>query len=252
MKKKTIIIISIIILTISTILLLHQKESYSTKNNTEKTYLVKEILNQNTIINDSNEVGLYSDSNNNYYFKGNVINNYLKINDNYWQIISIDNQNNIKIIKVEPINKIKYQINTDYLNYNYLNSNIYQELINYYNNDLQNIKSIIKQNYCIEYKETCLKYQEDYISLINEKELMDTFIKENNLSFIKSTDFWIMSNTYLDQEINQAYFGYLNNNGLLDETIVDDEKYLIPVVTLDKNTTITGEGTIKKPYLITE
>ena len=257
MKKKTIItlsIINILIIGIGTTLLLHQNDSYSYNNskNENKTLLVKDLLNQNTILTANEEVGLHSASNNYYYFKGNVINNYLKINDEYWQIISIDNKSNIKIIKTEPINNTKYKINNNYLNYNYLDSDVHVELINYFNNNLKDIKSIIKTDYCVEYQEKCLRSEQEYIGLVNQEELSNIIIEENNLSFIKSTDFWIMSNNYLDTEINQAYFGFINNNGLLDETIIDDEKYIVPVITLDKNTTITGTGTIDNPYIITD
>lgn len=76
--------------------------SYETKE------LYKTIINDNPITTNGN--GLYLDANNNYYFRGDVVNNYIDFGYidadddtvvNLWRIIKIENDNTIKIISTE-------------------------------------------------------------------------------------------------------------------------------------------------------
>lgn len=119
---------------------LNMKESYSEKEVIdEKVLLYDQLLKNNTIIEKEitkdksinysiDDVGLYKE-NNYYFFRGNVENNYIKINDEMWRIVAILENKNIRIIKEDGINSNQlYKYNDDYSNYSYSYSVIYNEL----------------------------------------------------------------------------------------------------------------------------
>ena len=65
------------------------------------TYTVEQL--KSTVVTTGD--GLYNDSDEQgrYVYKGKNPNNYLKINNEIWRIMSIDENNNLKIVKSEPI-----------------------------------------------------------------------------------------------------------------------------------------------------
>ena len=81
--------------------------------------------------------GLYQDiyENNRYIYKGANPNNYLKLGNNLWRIVAIEQDNTLKIIKNEPLEKQvwnsdnKNDWTTSSLN-NYLNTTYYSSLNN--------------------------------------------------------------------------------------------------------------------------
>ena len=65
--------------------------------------LEEEITKDKSINYSIDDVGLYKE-NNYYFFRGNVENNYIKINDEMWRIVAILENKNIRIIKEDGIN----------------------------------------------------------------------------------------------------------------------------------------------------
>ena len=244
MKKH--IILVIIIISIITLILINQ--SYSTKEDNTK-YLYQEIIDNNTILNESNnEPGLYL-IDNNYLFKGNVINNYIDINNELWQILSIDSNKNIKLIKEKPLDK-EYSINNNYKDYSY-NTSIIKKILDEYINQINN-KNIINYNYCTEHQNKCLKYNKEKITIPTEEDIKNTFIDKNNLSltFINNNSFWIINNTYYDKEIDSSFFGYYNDLNQIDYDFVDSKHYILPIITLKDARVLKGIGTKNEPYIL--
>ena len=84
---KKIIISLILILVVGLLVSFNSSHSVLTTNK-----LYEEIIKNNTILdNNSKENGLYK-IDNKYYFKGNVINNYVSIGNSLWRILSIDSE----------------------------------------------------------------------------------------------------------------------------------------------------------------
>ena len=243
--KKHIILVIIIISIISLILI---NQSYSTKEDNTK-YLYQEIIDNNTILNESNnEPGLYL-INNNYLFKGNIINNYIDINNELWQILSIDSNKNIKLIKEKPLDK-EYPINNNYKDYSYNNS-IIKKVLDDYINKISN-KNIINYTYCAEHYNKCLKYNKEQITIPTEEDIKNSIItKDNlNLTFINSNSFWIIHNTYYDKEIDSSFFGYYNDLNQIDYDFVDSSHNILPIITIKNIEVIRGNGTKTDPYII--
>ena len=250
MKRKALVYLSIILLLLIPTIITNISKSFSVKETNKESISISDaIIKNNTILENNHEPGLYKNKDS-YYFIGNTINNYIKINNDLWRIMKINENKTVKLIKDTPINDQKYIVNEEYTTENYQNSIIYQELQKYYENELKSIKEIIKTEYCIKYNNNCLESNNSYISLVTEEEIKDITIEENNLSFINTKDFWIMSNNYLDEEINQAFFGIYNEYEQIDKTFVDDSKFIVPVITLDSNTITEGNGTKENPYII--
>ena len=254
MKKKVIYISSCIIVIILILLINFTKNTYSNKTITT-IQLIDEILKNNTILENYDitnpNTGLYKE-NDTYYFKGNVINNYVQIDNDIWRIISLNNDN-ITLIKEEGINNNEtYIINEDPSNNNYLDSTIKKELDEWLNNiSYKNI--LLKKEYCISYNETCTNKEELLTTLISEDILEKIGYQKdsyNDLYLNKEYEWWLISNNIYDEEIDSAYFGYVDTDGQIDYTFTDDEKTIRPIITIDSKTSIEGNGLINTPYIV--
>lgn len=248
--------IAAIVVVFSFLTLLITIPSYSNKEENNYPKLSEEILRTNSVLDaSSNETGLYKNDNV-YYFKGIVLNNYININNELWRIISIAEDKNITLIKEEGINDNKlYKYNEDYANQNYKDSNIEKEIINYYNNKLSNITNIVEKEYCINYQDKCLETSLSKISILNPDDLKYHNIISNQFNeesfLVNNNDYWVLNNSY-DEYMNCALTSYVCKLGSLDMGFVDEEKTIRPVITLSSDTTVTGEGTLDKPYILTE
>lgn len=245
-----------IVVIFSFVTLLITLPSYSNQEENNYPKLYDEIIRTNSILEESStETGLYK-KDNTYYFKGIVLNNYININNELWRIISIDENKNITLIKDEGITNNKlYKYNEEYTNQNYKDSNIEKELNTYYNNKLSNIPNIIEKEYCINYQDKCLETKTSKISILNPDDLKEHNIISNQFNdesyLVNNNDYWILNNSY-DEYMNCALSSYVCKLGSLDNGFVDEEKTIRPIITLSNNTKVIGEGTLDKPYILTE
>ena len=242
----------------------------------------------NNLINEDNNLtdGLFktidtNDSQPSYYFKGDVENNYVQVNDQLYRIIRINEDGSIRIIKNENVG-INYQFNSDSKqenSYDYLNSNIKSELDNYYNNNLSNIDSMISsQNYCKtlnvvkndrfkiaennksynEYIPTlkCSEENKLKIGLITYDEVVLaglSYGSYNNTNYLvkgNNKNTWLISKAGINSYTKDNYVWRISQNGGISEQIVNNNYISIrPVINLKASLNIKGDGTINNPYI---
>ena len=219
----------------------------------ERNSIIEEDINKEDSFDNTNEYsGLYLEGSK-YFFRGNVINNYLKIDGEIWRIVSFSEDGLIKIVKEESLESNKlYKYNEDYGNYNYLESNIKEVLDTWYKDNLSKYQFIVEDEYCIEYEDGCINEEKLMVSLLSQEEVIYAggFTNTNSDSCYlnNGTEWWIISKEY-DEFIGGAFSGYVNSLGSIEMGFVDEEKAIRPVITL-KDVKVTGEGTEDNPYII--
>lgn len=256
-KKGHIIIVIVLLLCVSVIGVM---ESYSNKNIDESEVFYASILKNNTVLSPDNvedSSGLYYDnSDNSYYFKGNVENNYIVINSELWRIVSVNSDKSIKVIKESGINSNKlYKYNEEYNNYEYVDSNIMKELELWYKENLSNVDSYISDSeFCVFYQyEKCEETKKYKIGLLTFEDIITAggAINTNNDAYYlyNGNDWWILDNDY-DEVIGSAYSGYVNLLGSIDKGFIDEEKTIRPVINIKEGASALGDGTLENPYYI--
>lgn len=224
--------------------------------------------------------GIYVQGDNNV-FRGENLNNYVKLSDKLWKIISIDSEGNLKLILDKELDNPvewddRYNGEREYTSgiNNYEISRIKDHLNDLYNsNDLldENAKKfVVAKNFCISGKLksdstnniTCDKYAENLnIGLLNVYEYTYASIDPNcktisdrecqNYNYLKpnsdSYGWWTMTpnkeNTY------EVYS--IENYGTLDIKNCSSNSRLKPVIYVTKDVMYdSGKGTEKDPYII--
>ena len=256
MKKKVnkeAIVIGLVIIFI--VLFQVSNTSYSISNNSNSIKLVNKILDNNTIYNkdDNIEDGLLLDDE--YYFKGNVNNNYVSLNNELWRIVSLKD-NYIKIIKEEGINNNKlYKYSDDYNDGDYLSSNVFNELNLWYEDKLLKYDDkIINYDYCVVFKnDECTESRMFKIGILNYNDVVKVGgiknINNDTYYLFNNNEWWILNSSY-DVLIGSYFSSYVNNLGSIEDGFVDEEKTIRPVIVLSNITYKTGDGTIDNPYVI--
>lgn len=170
---------------------------------------------------------------------------YVKLNNDLWQVYQDDN-NELKLSLAnyleENNNKIEYLYSNNtyfhndtknytlayYLNNNYLNKLSYKDIIinsNYYNN-LYN-------------EET--KY--DYKEIM--KKTIDTKIANLSIGNVFLND---LDKYYTSTAKKKTTMYIVNKNFTVDESEVEEEKYIIPCITIKKDILKEGSGTQEDPF----
>ena len=242
-------------------------------------------------INTNGEIdGLFEEKNNDtgnsvYYFKGNVNNNYVLLNNDLYRIIRINEDGSIRIIKDTNVD-VNYQYNFDSKidnAYDYINSNLKQELDNYYNNNLKNVDNLlIEGNFCTElhavkndiYKisDTNVNYNEYTptskcnqmnnlkIGLISYDEAVMAGLSYtsfyNNSNYLvnginKNT--WTLSPAGVNSYSNDKFVWKISDNGsVIEANVSSNSNSIRPVINIKSTLNITGNGTIDNPYIFSE
>ncbi len=216
------------------------------------------LLNGNSVIEDLKMDGLlYDKEKEEYYFRGNVENNYVLVNDDIWRVVSFDDKG-IKIIKEEGIESNKLiKFDEDFSNYDYNKATINEVLSEWYEENLLNIdKKMEKVNsFCIKYEEECTETQISEIGLLDYYEVIraggDKFSNNDGYYLYNGFDWWIIE-SYYDEVIGASFTGYVNKLGSIDSGFVDEEMTVRPVVILKADVNVSGEGTFNTPYIITK
>lgn len=171
-----------------------------------------------------------------YYFSGDVTNNYIKFANMSWRIVSVSENDEIKLVLQNGIysnGSYKYSLNED-LSYN--DSNIKHILDNWYDEKISDYNDIIiNSDYCED--EEC-----NNISKLNIGTLTLNDIKLGKEYLYNGKNFWTMTHNDKGEIIS------INNNNII-YTTKESLNTLRPVITI-KNIKVSGNGTINNPYII--
>lgn len=249
-KKKFTIVLFMMIIALSTgvVYLRHVSYSYNDKENNNTIYLIDTIKKDNNVINKLPDITLSSDNGNDlaglykdedeYYFRGNVDNNYVSLEDMLWRVVSFTDDE-IKIVLENGImnNQEFAYDDTKYIT-SYEESNIINEVNNWYKNYL-----------------TSLNFEIENIGILD----YDTVIKAgasnltNNESFFlyNENDTWLSTIKEDDIEIESSIIWFLSDNGMLDIAFPEESKTIRPTITIRNPILLNGDGTKESPYYLT-
>lgn len=228
-KENIFIIISIIFISFMVIFygsrLIH---FYKISHQEEKLgeSLISDVINHKTY--DKNVVK----ENNNLYYKGNAMNNYLYYSNRYYRIIGIEND---KVIIVDDDISTILPFNGEFassdifkwLNKDDDNTGVYYDSLS--NKDILDITKT-----CLD--DSCNNYHESLIGLISRYQ----YNKANSVNnYLNGGFYWFSDGSYIDNSYN-----ILENN---------DELYGVKAVLTLKDDTLYfgGTGTYYDPYLVT-
>ena len=205
-----------------------------------------------------------------YVFQGSDPDNYIKIDDKVWRILSIDKDNlNIKIVKTTPLEwawnektsvsdlsfmnstiikniKNDSSIVTDKLRNNFISNSLwYTGNVNLESGNITIVKSLERQASIN--TDIGLLSISDYAYASSNRECFNNFQSEkcssNNYLNFKS-DYWLInsdSNTLWKVKSTGELESHTNNQLLLN---------VYPVAYLDYSVQLTGKGTFTEPYVV--
>lgn len=241
------------------------------------TEFYKKII-KNTV--DSGD-GLYEDSHG-YVYRGDNPNNYVKIDDNMWRIVSIDEDNNVELTLDTPVEMITWddRYNSDSRSksgYNtFENSRIKQRLKDIYNGDLllpesmpilsEELKTnMVNVNNCTaKYKpgdsdfSTCSSFNEYPVSIISVVEYIRASIDTKcvspgnaecqNYNYLSKREaFWTLTGN--GDNTSEVYM--IKLQGSITSELANGFEDIYPVIKLASGTMYSqGNGTANKPYII--
>ena len=253
-------------------------------------------INPELDIDSTSESNLYKTEDNygvTYYYKGNVSNNYVLLADKLWRIVRINGNDTVRLILDDTIGLSKFNsLNNDnaYVGFMYgdINSSSYELthknvnnsvikniLDNFYNTELINHSSIIKDSYCgnkgiietyLGYgkNETLYKYTSndkslicsdlDYskyelnIGLLSAEELYYATSNKTETYLNNGTYWWTMTPYSFDNN-SAKVVGFNNETGIVASD-VENELNVRPVINIKNSVTVTGLGTKEDPYVM--
>jgi len=213
---------------------------------TTKTIFAIEIKTQN------NNKQTFKKIKKDYYFHGEVSNNYVSYSNLLWRIIKVNEDNSILLVTDSIIGTLAYgNQETNYqdssilqwLNSNESNSNsgIFDKILNEKEKYLTSTSTCIDTIDNIENITCENKYNENYIGLLS---LNDYAYTGGSKSFINNDRYNYLSNKNSDNEI-----WYINNEGKLNTTDGTDIIGIKATITLSPNIELKkGNGTYENPY----
>lgn len=198
-----------------------------------------------------------------YYYRGNVTNNYLELNDTCFRIVRIQGDGTIKLVLASEgvcslSNEESGVITNTTITFNdetnnYLKSNIYEILSDWYNE--KGFNSVItywcSNNMTISSPSLeCSNLFSAKVGLLSADE-----IAYAGGSLVEGTQ----TKNYLDQNVSSAYWTlslddknvYSYSNSLITSSLTTDIFYLRPAIVLDRNILLlSGTGTKEDPYRV--
>ena len=214
-----------------------------------------------------------------YYFRGNVQNNNVVIDDLNYKIVKINGDGSVKLVLDGVTDTIKKYYD-DVSNYSYKNSNINTYLINdWFTKNIKDSKFYIaNQKYCNDNTKngddllalTRIKVDnipsfvclgDRYLSkvgLLTVDEVIyagATMDKENDSFYLYnqdiSTGYFLMTGASLDDD-DYHPFTVSATGKVLDTDSGSHLRSVRPVITIIKTATVTGSGTVDDPYMLTQ
>ena len=225
-----------------------------------------------------------------YYFRGNVTNNYVSFANMEWRILRINGDSSVRLILNGVLdNQVAYNDNTDKVD-NYANklvfndSKIKKELDNWYNVNLAEYsKYIVDSSFCEDIntskEENNIMYLNPYsriftdsiptltcmgnklslkIGLISADEATFAGLYQKNVNtstFLYnssiSSSYWTMSGSQILEKNNVVDAISIGKDGSLNyEKKISTAMAVRPVISLDSNVGVLGDGTSGNPYTI--
>lgn len=216
-----------------------------------------------------------------YYFRGNVLNNYVNFANLKWRIARINGDNTVKLILDENTDELtEYYTSTDNNYFAYVNTNIKSYLSNWYQSNLTSYEKFIasgkacdnsqytgtdsyifqaSQRLLIDHNPTfnCLGSSiSTKISVItaDEVEYAGGLVGVSNTNYyLYNQDIYNPSWTITPSKGSSAEFYpfTLSVNGALEENNIGSVKRGVrPVINIVKDVPVTGKGTKDEPYEI--
>jgi len=213
-----------------------------------------------------------------YYFRGNVINNYVRFAGMDWRIVKINEDKTVKLIldrTTENMVKMNENESTDFSS-----SSMSLYLDEWYNTKLKDYDdSITSTNYCLD--DTVLKDEEGKIEYLSFNRLFTDYLPTNtcagtsistkiglltadeamfagansleNKTFYLHLDslqaaWWTMTPTKRENE-KTSYFVVSQNGVLQTDALESSSLFARPVITLVKKVKAEGSGTKDDPYV---
>ncbi|MGE5456391.1 MAG: hypothetical protein ACM3O4_04745 [Ignavibacteriales bacterium] len=197
--------------------------------------------------------GLY-EKNGVFYYKGKDVNNYVSYSGRLWQIISVNDDNTVKMITVDNQTSIVWGMDNDYKNSyvrEWLNpsneeySGIFYDTL--YNPDVY----IADSTWCIDVVDKnpniCEKTVKDKVGLLSISEYNRAL---GSASYLNIDTYWWTINGALDDSVWYVYpEGKVNNESNLNHSYYS---YGVrPVINLKKDVKVYGgDGSKTNPYVI--
>lgn len=221
----------------------------------QSTKIKEEAMTLNGVVLSSNEVlkdgdGLHQDTAG-YYFKGNVLNNYVMFANRLFRVMQVNNNGTVQLISNDIVSEFMWGEDSSYKN-----SNLYQWLNVvegessgvYYDTIPNPEKFLVKTEYSEDrlldskVEDSKVKYK-DYVTTLSIKDFSKANGKNSYLNIGKC--FWILG---LDEDDSNLY---VDSEGVIDSATGYDGYGVRAVITLKKNLKITGgDGTNGNPYVI--
>jgi len=212
-----------------------------------------------------------------YYFRGNVANNYVVFAGLSWRIVKINGDGTIKLVLDELINNnIQYYKNEEF-DLNFINSNIYEELTSWYNENLNPYDHFIANyKYCMDGTSDNYGYSALTRIYTNHDPIFQCLGETSTLKIGLLTADEVALAGAIKNVNNQKYYLYnenitggwwtlspaKNNNGHYSFIEISKTGSMNegttgtlfrgnrPVINLVKKTTVTGTGTPEDPYVV--
>lgn len=224
-----------------------------------------------------------------YYFRGKVINNYVNFGGYNFRILRVNGDGTIRMILLDPLEGLyAYNSNVDEVE-DYTTklllekSTINEKLNNWLTTNLNDYsKYIANSSFC---NDTTISYEEDddsyflsYSRLVlednptlecsnvikakiglitaDEVEFAGAYKDKINTDYFLynasvSNGWWTMSGSKIMKSNNSAAaFVVMPNGSLSNDKKVSMEFAVRPVISIDKNTVVSGSGTASDPYIV--
>ena len=216
----------------------------------DKTLTLSETITLKKNITTIND-GLYKEDNS-YVFKGILVNNYLEYSGYLFRIISIDENNNIKLITDKSLTNLAWGIDGNYNN-SYIKTwlNSEEEHKGIFYKSLNNPTNyLVDTNFCTETvnedSKECVNNTVDKVGLLSLAEYKRA---GGSKSYLHTSNNWWLSNPS-DEGIWYVY----SNGQINDVSNMGNDYYsygVRPVITLRGTLAlISGDGTLNNPYKI--
>jgi len=211
-----------------------------------KTKEVKVLANK--IINNNKDNDNFKKINEDYYFQGNDVDNYLAYSNLTWRIIRVNSNNSVTAVLDNSITSLAASSDNSYIDM-WLN-NKDEEYTGILEKSLNNTNKYLTDTY------TCKDIVEDINSINCTNKTEDTLITVPSLndyantggsdSFMNNDEYYYLTNSNNDNKI-----WYVNSEGNINTSNGEDIMGIKPVITINNTTKlIEGKGTKDNPYII--
>jgi len=251
--------------------------SNSTLNQNPQTVVGVDIAqNDEGLIQDIDDDGVT------YYFRGNVNNNYFSFANYMWRIVRINGNNTIRVVLDGTTDDLidYYQNNAANAYFSYNNSSVKNYLSNWYNEKLRpydkyisttkscdNISYTGSEDYIFESSQRLeINHNPTFSCLGNKQNSKITILTADEIEYAGGIIGVVNNNYYLHKDNissftwtqtpakgnkDEFYPYILDSNGSINDTIIGTQRGLVrPVITINKNVSVDGNGTIDSPYEI--